>query len=138
MKKLLAKLFGQSGLSIAEGIANVADRFIRTKEEKDEFEKQMTQVFMDHELSLEKEITARHAADMASDSWLSKNIRPMITLFALGIYTLFAITDGNIGTFNIQNHYVELMGQILSYALGFYFTSRGLEKVATIMKKDKK
>jgi hypothetical protein len=92
-------------------------------------------IFQEHELSLEKEISARHKADMASDSWLSKNIRPMITIFSLGIYTLFAITDGNFGSFNIANQYVELMGQILSYALGFYFTSRGLEKISTIVKK---
>ena len=56
----------------------------------------MTQVFMEHELSLEKEISARHKADMASDSWLSKNIRPMITLFSLAIYTIFALLDGNV------------------------------------------
>lgn len=135
MKKLFAKIFGSTGLSIADGISGIVDKFVQTKEEKAEFEKAMTQVFMDHELSLEKEITARHAADMASDSWLSKNIRPMITIFALAIYTLFAVTDGNLGSFNIQNQYVELMGQILSYALGFYFTSRGLEKVASIVKK---
>jgi len=95
----------------------------------------MTLIFKEHELSLEKEISARHKADMSSDSWLSKNIRPMITLFSLAIYTLFAIADGNIGEFNLQNQYVDLMGQILSYALGFYFTSRGLEKISTIVKK---
>ena len=135
MKKLFGKLFGGAGLDIAEKIGGVVDRFVRTKDEKAEFEKQMTQVFMEHELSLEKEISARHKADMSSDSWLSKNIRPMITLFSLAIYTIFALLDGNIGSFNLQNQYVDLMGQILSYALGFYFTSRGLEKISTIVKK---
>ena len=135
MKKLFGKLFGGAGLDIAEKIGGVVDRFVRTKDEKAEFEKQMTQVFMEHELSLEKEISARHKADMASDSWLSKNIRPMITLFSLAIYTIFALLDGNVGSFNLQNQYVDLMGQILSYALGFYFTSRGLEKISTIVKK---
>ena len=135
MKKLFGKLFGGAGLDIAEKIGGVVDRFVRTKDEKAEFEKQMTQVFMEHELSLEKEISARHKADMSSDSWLSKNIRPMITLFSLAIYTIFALLDGNVGSFNLQNQYVDLMGQILSYALGFYFTSRGLEKISTIVKK---
>ena len=137
MKKLFAKLFGGAGLDIADKLGGLVDKFVRTKDEKAEFEKQMTQVFMDHELSLEQEISKRHAADMASDSWLSKNIRPMITLFSLAIYTIFALLDGNVGSFNLQNQYVDLMGQNLSYALGFYFTSRGLEKVATIVKKDK-
>jgi hypothetical protein len=135
MKKLFAKLFGGAGLDVADKIGGLVDKFVRTKDEKANFEKEMTLIFKEHELSLEKEISARHKADMSSDSWLSKNIRPMITLFSLAIYTLFAIADGNIGEFNLQNQYVDLMGQILSYALGFYFTSRGLEKISTIVKK---
>ena len=135
MKKLFAKLFGGAGLDVADKIGGLVDKFVRTKDEKAAFEKEMTVIFQEHELSLEKEISARHKADMASDSWLSKNIRPMITIFSLAIYTLFAITDGNLGSFNIADRYVELMGQILSYALGFYFTSRGLEKISTIVKK---
>ena len=135
MKKLFAKLFGGAGLDVADKIGGLVDKFVRTKDEKANFEKEMTLIFQEHELSLEKEISARHKADMSSDSWLSKNIRPMITIFSLVIYTLFAVTDGNFGSFNIANQYVELMGQILSYALGFYFTSRGLEKISTIVKK---
>jgi len=135
MKKLFAKLFGGAGLDVADKIGGLVDKFVRTKDEKANFEKEMTLIFKEHELSLEKEISAKHKADMSSDSWLSKNIRPMITLFSLAIYTLFAIADGNIGEFNLQNQYVDLMGQILSYALGFYFTSRGLEKISTIVKK---
>ena len=135
MKKLFAKLFGGAGLDVADKIGGLVDKFVRTKDEKAAFEKEMTVIFQEHELSLEKEISARHKADMSSDSWLSKNIRPMITIFSLAIYTLFAVTDGNLGSFNIADRYVELMGQILSYALGFYFTSRGLEKISTIVKK---
>jgi hypothetical protein len=135
MKKLFAKMFGGAGVSIAEKLGGVVDKFVRTKDEKAEFEKQMTEIFMSHELSLEKEITSRHAADMQSDSWLSKNIRPLLTIFSLILYTLFAISDGNIGDFNIANQYVDLLGQIVIMSLGFYFTSRGIEKTAKIWKK---
>jgi len=128
-------MFGGAGVSIAEKLGGVVDKFVRTKDEKAEFEKQMTEIFMSHELSLEKEITSRHAADMQSDSWLSKNIRPLLTIFSLILYTLFAISDGNIGEFNIANQYVDLLGQIVIMSLGFYFTSRGIEKTAKIMKK---
>jgi|TARA_R110002012_G_C11199157_1_gene559614 hypothetical protein len=135
MKQLFAKLFGGAGVSIAEKLGGVVDKFVRTKDEKAEFEKQMTTIFMDHEISLEKEITSRHAADMQSDSWLSKNIRPLLTIFSLVLYTLFALTDGNIGDFNIANQYVDLLGQIVIMSLGFYFTSRGIEKTAKIWRK---
>ena len=135
MKNILAKIFGGAGSSIADKISGVVDRFVQTKDEKAEFEKEMTNIFMSHELSLEKEISERHKNDMQSDSWLSKNIRPLLTIFSLVLYTLFAITDGNIGEFNIANQYVDLLGQIVIMSLGFYFTSRGIEKTAKIIRK---
>jgi|TARA_R100000482_G_scaffold104033_1_gene46759 hypothetical protein len=135
MKNILAKIFGSAGGSIADKISGVVDKFVQTKDEKAAFEKEMTNIFMAHELSLEKEISERHKNDMQSDSWLSKNIRPLLTIFSLVLYTLFAITDGNIGKFNIANQYVDLLGQIVIMSLGFYFTSRGIEKTAKIIRK---
>ena len=135
MKNILAKLFGGAGGSIAEKISGIIDKHTFSKVEKAQFEKEMEEIFIKAELDLEKEITNRHAADMASDSWLSKNIRPMLTIFSLVLYTLFALIDGNIGEFNIANQYVDLLGQIVIMSLGFYLTSRGIEKTAKIMRK---
>ncbi len=135
MKNILAKLFGGAGGSIAEKISGIIDKHTFSKVEKAQFEKEMEQIFIKAELDLEKKITSRHAADMQSDSWLSKNIRPLLTIFSLILYTLFAISDGNIGEFNIANQYVDLLGQIVIMSLGFYFTSRGIEKTAKIIKK---
>ena len=135
MKNILAKLFGTAGGNIAEKISGIIDKHTFSKVEKAQFEKEMEQVFIKAELDLEKEITSRHANDMASDSWLSKNIRPLLTIFSLFLYTLFALIDGNIGDFNIANQYVDLLGQIVIMSLGFYFTSRGIEKTAKIMRK---
>jgi len=135
MKNILAKLFGGAGGSIAEKISGIIDKHTFSKVEKAQFEKEMEEVFIKAELDLEKEITSRHANDMASDSWLSKNIRPLLTIFSLFLYTLFAMIDGNIGEFNIANQYVDLLGQIVIMSLGFYFTSRGIEKTAKIMRK---
>lgn len=135
MKNILAKIFGGAGGGIANSISGIIDKHTFSKEEKARFEKEMTEVFIEADANLEKEITARHAADMASDSWLSKNIRPLLTIFSLVLYTLFAITDGNIGKFNIANQYVDLLGQIVIMSLGFYFTSRGIEKTAKIIKR---
>jgi hypothetical protein len=135
MKNILAKLFGGAGGSIAEKISGIIDKHTFSKVEKAQFEKEMEEIFIKAELDLEREITNRHAADMASDSFLSKNIRPMLTIFSLVLYTLFALIDGNIGEFNIANQYVDLLGQIVIMSLGFYFTSRGIEKTAKIIKK---
>ena len=136
MNKILSKLFGAAGGNIAEKISGIIDKHTFSKVEKAQFEKDMEEIFIKAELDLEKEITSRHAADMNSDSWLSKNIRPLLTIFSLVLYTLFAITDGNIGEFNIANQYVDLLGQIVIMSLGFYFTSRGIEKTAKIIRKN--
>jgi len=133
--KILAKLFGGAGSGIASKLGNLVDKLVQTKDEKAQFQKEMEEIFIKAELDLEKEITARHNADMQSDSWLSKNIRPLLTIFSLVLYTLFALTDGNIGEFNIANQYVDLLGQIVIMSLGFYFTSRGIEKTAKIIRK---
>ena len=135
MKNILAKLFGGVGGSIAEKISGIIDKHTFSKVEKAQFEKEMKEIFIKAELDLEKEITERHKYDMQSDSWLSKNIRPLLTIFSLILYTLFAISDGNLGNFDIQDQYVDLLGQIVIMSLGFYFTSRGIEKTAKILKK---
>ena len=135
MKNILAKLFGGVGGSIAEKISGIIDKHTFSKVEKAQFEKEMEEIFIKAELDLEKEITSRHSADMQSDSWLSKNIRPLLTIFSLILYTLFAISDGNLAGFDIQDQYVDLLGQIVIMSLGFYFTSRGIEKTAKILKK---
>ena len=135
MNKILSKLFGGVGNNIAEKISNIIDKHTFSKIEKAQFEKDMEQIFIKAELELEKEITSRHKNDMISDSWLSKNIRPLLTIFSLVLYTIFSITDGNIGNFNIQDNYVSMLGQIVIMSLGFYFTSRGIEKTASILKK---
>mgnify|MGYP003652884997 FL=1 len=135
MKNILLKLFGNAGGSIAEKISGIIDKHTFSKVEKAQFEKEIKEIFIKAELDLEKEITERHKYDMQSDSWLSKNIRPLLTIFSLFLYTLFAISDGNLGNFDIQDQYVDLLGQIVIMSLGFYFTSRGIEKTAKILKK---
>jgi uncharacterized membrane protein (DUF106 family) len=74
-----------------------------------------------------QELTKRQAADMASDSWLSKNIRPMTLMFILFAYFLFAMMSafGN----NANEKYVELLGQWGMLIMSFYFGGRTLEKI---------
>lgn len=88
------------------------------------------------QLTAMKEITERQKNDMASDSWLSKNIRPSIMLYLLTLVTLSG--------FNIIHATVEFMAMIQSfteYGLMFYFGGRTIEKVVSMipsMMKEKK
>ena len=77
-----------------------------------------------------QELTKRHVADMASDSWLSKNIRPMMLICLFGAYIVFAV--GSIYDWDTKTAYVELLGQWGMLAFSFYFGSRGMEKIADI------
>jgi uncharacterized membrane protein (DUF106 family) len=74
-----------------------------------------------------QELSKRQAADMASDSWLSKNIRPMTLIAILGGYFTFAL----LSAFDIDTNraYVELLGQWGMLIMSFYFGGRTLEKI---------
>lgn len=74
-----------------------------------------------------QELTKRHEADMSSDSWLSKNIRPATLIFILFVYTIFGI--GSAFELNVHQPYVELLGQWGMLIMSFYFGGRTLEKI---------
>jgi uncharacterized membrane protein (DUF106 family) len=83
----------------------------------------------------QQELTKRAEADMNSDSWLSKNIRPMTLIFILFAYFLFAMMSafGN----NANEKYVELLGQWGMLIMSFYFGGRTLEKIMDMKAKEK-
>ena len=72
-------------------------------------------------------LTKRMEADMKSDSWLSKNIRPMTLIFILMVYTTFAALSAL--DIEVNNNYVELLGQWGMLIMSFYFGGRTLEKI---------
>ena len=80
-----------------------------------------------------QELTKRQQADMASDSWLSKNIRPMTLIFILVVYTIFAAMSA--ADIEVNNNYVELLGQWGMLIMSFYFGGRTLEKIMEMRKK---
>lgn len=74
-----------------------------------------------------QELTKRLEADMKSDSWLSKNIRPMTLVFILFVYSTFAMMSA--WDIEVNNNYVELLGQWGMLIMSFYFGGRTLEKI---------
>ena len=79
-----------------------------------------------------QELTKRHEADMKSDSWLSKNIRPMTLVFILFVYSTFAMMSA--WDIEVNNNYVELLGQWGMLIMSFYFGGRTLEKIIDMKK----
>jgi hypothetical protein len=79
-----------------------------------------------------QELTKRLEADMKSDSWLSKNIRPMTLVFILFVYSTFAMMSA--WDIEVNNNYVELLGQWGMLIMSFYFGGRTLEKIIDMKK----
>ena len=67
MKEILSKIFGGAATNVADGLAGIVDKFVKTPEEKDAFEKEMTQLFMKHEADMEKNITERDICRAPAD-----------------------------------------------------------------------
>ena len=112
----------------------VLDKFIPDPEAKAKAQKELLQMQQEGRLAelnadnIEaQELTKRTQADMASDSWLSKNIRPMTLIFILLVYTAFAGLSA--ADIEVNNNYVELLGQWGMLIMSFYFGGRTLEKI---------
>jgi len=82
-----------------------------------------------------QELTKRQQADMLSDSWLSKNIRPLMLIAIFTAYIGFALAS--VFDMDTKTAYVDLLGQWGMLAFSFYFGSRGMEKIAEIWAKKK-
>jgi hypothetical protein len=117
----------------------VLDKFIPDPEAKAKAQKELLQMQQEGKLAelnadnIEaQELTKRQQADMASDSWLSKNIRPMTLVFILLVYSTFATMSA--WDIEVNNNYVELLGQWGMLIMSFYFGGRTLEKIMDMKK----
>lgn len=104
------------------------DTFVTTKEEKERLKLEAEKAVFQQQLAMQQQLTDRHAADMKSDSWLSKNIRPLVLIACFALVTIFAVADGNIGGFEVKVSYVKMIESTLSLAVIFYFGGRSVEK----------
>ena len=123
------------GLDALLGIGmKVLDKFVPDPEMKAKAQQELLRMQQEGRLAeltadnIEaQELTKRQTADMASDSWLSKNIRPLTLIFILGAYSLFA--TGSAFDISVNQSYVELLGQWGMLIMSFYFGGRTLEKI---------
>jgi len=114
-----------------QGALGVVKRLIdlepnMSAQEKMEFEKML----MEYESNAQDNVTERWKSDMMSDSWLSKNIRPMILMYLILSFTIFVVTDSieNVG-FNINESYIDVFSVLMTTAFTAYFAGRSYEKV---------
>jgi len=128
MKKIWQWLTG----NVIKEVGNVIDKLTTTKEEKLEAQRLITQILEKADKEAQEQVTARWEADMASDSKLSKNIRPMVLIYLTVIFTACAFFDGNIGEFSISDEYIPIFQTLLVTVYGAYFVGRSWEKAKSI------
>ena len=134
MSKIISWLTG----GLIKEVGNVIDSLTTTKEEKLEIKKQLQVILEKAEANAQVEVTSRWKSDMSSDSFLSKNIRPMVLIYLTFIFSVLAFADGNIGQFKIAEAYIPIFQTLLVTVYGAYFVGRSWEKGRKIMNnKDK-
>jgi hypothetical protein len=131
MNKIFAWLTG----GVIKEIGNAIDKLTTTQEEKLEIKKQVQIILEEADNNAQQQVTARWTADMNSDSFLAKNIRPLVLVFLTFVFSLLAFTDGNIGEFKIAKEYIPIFQTLLVTVYGAYFVGRTWEKAKSIIKK---
>tara|TARA_R110002012_G_scaffold317513_1_gene534160 strand:+ start:1749 stop:2147 length:399 start_codon:yes stop_codon:yes gene_type:complete len=129
MKEIFGKLFGKAGGGIVDSIGGVVDKFVQTKDEKAQFEKELTEIFIEAETEMQKNITERWKADTTSDSWLSKNVRPLVLIFLVLSTVLLIFVDAGIIRFEVKANWVDLLQLTLITVISAYFGGRSFEKI---------
>ena len=122
---LIGSLVGKV-LPVAAGII---DELHLSGEEKAAAKQKMQELMVSAEQEAQKEVSARWDADMKSDAWLPKNIRPLTLVFLTAVFTLLSLTDGNVGDFVIGTAYIPIYQTLLLCVYSAYFAGRSIEKI---------
>ena len=126
---ILSKIFSSGATELIKGVGGVIDNLHTSKEEKLEAERKIQDLIANHEVEMEKQITSRWDSDMKSDSWLSKNVRPMVLIFLVVSTVLMIFIDAGTINFVVEPKWTDLLQLVLITVIGAYFGGRSLEKV---------
>ena len=125
---VLNKLFSGGASKLVESVGGVIDNLVTTDEEKLEAKRKLKELIMNHEVQMEKNITDRWTADMNSDSWLSKNVRPMVLIFLIVCTMILIFIDAGTIKFEVEEKWTDLLQLVLITVIGAYFGGRTAEK----------
>ena len=125
---MLDKIFSGGASDLVKSVGGVIDGLHTSEEERLAAELKVKELVAQYETQMEKEITARWQADMKSDSWLSKNIRPLTLAFLVVSTVLLIFIDAGAINFHVEEKWTDLLQLVLITVIGAYFGGRSLEK----------
>ena len=126
---MIKKLFSAGAGELVKSVGGVLDNLTTSKEEKLEARRKIQDMVMGYEAEMQKQVTERWKMDMNSDSWLSKNIRPLVLVFLVVATILLIFIDAGTISFKVQDKWTDLLQLVLITVIGAYFGGRSLEKV---------
>ncbi len=124
MKKILSLLTG----GLIKDVGGAIDKLTTTDEERLAAKHKIQELLEQADKDAQAQVTDRWKADMASDSFLSKNIRPLVLIYLTIIFTILSFFDGNVGGFKVANQYIPIFQSLLITVYGAYFVGRTWEK----------
>ena len=125
---ILGKIFSGGAADLVKGVGGVIDNLHTSDEEKLAAENKIKSLIADYETKMEANITDRWKADMNSDSWLSKNVRPLILIFLVVSTVLMIFIDAGTIQFVVEEKWTDLLQLVLITVIGAYFGGRSFEK----------
>ena len=126
---IIGKIFSSGAGDLIKNVGGVIDNLHTSTEEKLEAERKIKELIANYEVEMEKNITSRWEADLKSDSWLSKNVRPMTLIFLIVCTMLLIFIDAGALKFEVKSSWVDLLQLVLITVIGAYFGGRSFEKV---------
>ena len=125
---VLSKIFSSGAAELVKGVGGIIENLHTSKEEKLEAEQKIKELISNYEIEMEKNITDRWKSDMNSDSWLSKNVRPMVLIFLVASTVLMIFIDAGTINFIVEPKWTDLLQLVLITVIGAYFGGRSFEK----------
>ena len=125
---ILGKIFSGGAADLVKGVGGVIDNLHTSNEEKLAAENKIKELISDYETKMEANITDRWKAAMNSDSWLSKNVRPLILIFLVVSTVLMIFIDAGTIQFVVEEKWTDLLQLVLITVIGAYFGGRSFEK----------
>ena len=126
---IISKIFSSGATDLIKEVGGVIDNLTTSKEEKLEAEQKVRDLVLSYEAKMQEQITNRWKSDMQSDSFLSKNVRPMVLIFLVVCTMLLVFIDAGVFAFKVENTWIELIKMTLLTVIGAYFGGRSWEKV---------
>jgi hypothetical protein len=129
---ILSKILSSGATALVNSVGGIIDNLHTSEEEGIKARLEVQALIADYETKIEAEVSSRWKADMQSDSWFAKNVRPLVLIFLVISTVLMIFIDAGSINFVVESKWTDLLQLVLITVIGAYFGGRSLEKTKQI------